>query len=182
MLFIINIDYIIKHIKTILKKDLLTMINTISNIQKTVLLAILVFLFSLTSCSNNKPDEKTDHLKQLPNVVITIESEDQFKAIVDSSGDRLLVFDLYADWCRPCKILSPILEEIAKENSDKASFYKINIEKHRRIAGMFRVSGIPFVLFVKNKNGVHSLIGVQPKATYQKAIDQFAQNNSSKES
>lgn len=106
--------------------------------------------------------------------ITTIESEEQFVAIIDSSKNRLLVFDLYADWCVPCRILTPTLEKLALENRKKASFYKINIDKHRNIAALFRVSGIPFIVFVKNKTGVFALTGLQPKEAYQNAINQFA--------
>lgn len=159
------------------------MILSILNMQRKLLLMLFVlsFIFPLMVCSNkanNKTEEKKPTAKQTARSVITIESEEQFKAIVDTSGDRLLVFDLYADWCMPCKILSPLLEEIAKENKGKASFYKINVDKHKRIAAMFGVSGIPFVVFVKNKTGVHALTGVLPRARYQRVINEFTHNKS----
>ncbi len=104
----------------------------------------------------------------------TINSVEEFSKILESSGDRLLVFDLYADWCMPCKILSPILEKISKEKKEQADFYKINVDKHPQLAGAFGVSGIPFVVFVKNKTGVSALTGVQSKEAYIKTIDKFA--------
>jgi thioredoxin len=147
---------------------------------------LITFLFPYPSCSSNKTNEKKKPVAEKPAQpektspgVIAITSDEQFKAIIDTSGDRLLIFDLYADWCMPCKILSPTLEELARENSGKASFYKINVDVHTQIAGMFGVSGIPFVVFVKNKTGVHALTGVNPKGTYQRAIDQFAGSESS---
>jgi thioredoxin len=106
--------------------------------------------------------------------ITTIESEEQFVAIIDTSKNRLLVFDLYADWCVPCRIVTPTLEKLALENRKKASFFKINIDRHRNIAALFRVSGIPFIVFVKNKTGVYALTGVQSKEAYQNAINQFA--------
>ncbi len=140
-------------------------------------LFIFAVFFPNPSCSSNpKPAEKKQPppVKKKADAVIAIESEEHFQKVIDSSGDRLLIFDLYADWCMPCKILSPTLEELAQENRDKATFYKVNIDKHRRIAAMFGVSGIPFVVFVKNQKGVHALTGVMPKGAYQRAINQFA--------
>lgn len=55
----------------------------------------------------------------------TINSVEEFSKILESSGDRLLVFDLYADWCMPCKILSPILEKISKEKKSRPIFIKL---------------------------------------------------------
>jgi len=131
-----------------------------------------LFSFANISCGNNTAKEKSDSRARTP--VGFIEDEEQFKNIIDSAGNRLLVFDFYADWCPPCKILSPILEEIAKENGDKAAFYKINIDQNQFLARTFRVTGIPFVVFFKNKTTVHALPGVRSKDTYVKIINHFS--------
>lgn len=107
--------------------------------------------------------------------VKTILSMEGFKKIIESSPNRLMVFDLYADWCAPCRILSPMLEEIARENKEKADFYKIDIDQLRQLASAFRVSGIPHVAFLKNKTIVYALVGVRPKSAYVKAINQFSE-------
>jgi thioredoxin len=92
------------------------------------------------------------------------------------------MFDLYADWCAPCKILSPMLEEIAKENKDKVTVYKINIDKNPGIAAALNVTGIPFVILVKNKQVVNAFTGVQSKDTYVRAINIHSQKDSEKTS
>ena len=107
--------------------------------------------------------------------VKTIQSMDEFKKIIESSPNRLMVFDLYADWCSPCRILSPMLEEIARENKVKADFYKIDVDELRQLASAFRVSGIPHVAFLKNKTIVYALVGVRPKSVYVRAINQFSE-------
>lgn len=156
----------------------------VSTTKKIFLFSLLSFtaLSFLPSCSNKTPDKQKEKEPaqssqaapvQTEKLVKTIETDEQFKQILDKSGDRLLIFDLYADWCQPCKILTPTLEELAGENKDKTDFYKINVDKHRKIASMFGVKGIPFIVFVKNGKGVHSLTGVQPKSAYQNAIDKF---------
>lgn len=108
--------------------------------------------------------------------VKTINTAEEFTKILENSKDRLLVFDLYADWCMPCKILSPILEKISEEKKDKADFYKINVDKNREIASAFGVSGIPFVVFVKNQTGLSALTGVQSKEAYISTIDKFSKS------
>lgn len=113
-----------------------------------------------------KPAEtqkKTSHVK-------VIESTEHFASIVNKSGDRLLMFDLYADWCMPCRILSPMLEKIAADMKNSVSVYKINIDKHPELASFFQVNGIPLVVLVKEKKAVQALMGVQPEATYRRAI------------
>lgn len=110
--------------------------------------------------------------------ITTIESTDQFKALLDSSGSRLLMFDLYADWCMPCKILSPILEKIAADMKSQVSVYKINIDKQPELSTVFRVTGIPFVALIKNKTVVKAFMGVQPEAAYRRAIAEFSSSPS----
>jgi thioredoxin len=99
---------------------------------------------------------------------------EEFNRIVEKAGDRLLVFDLYADWCVPCKYLTPMLEEVAKEHGDIASFYKIDVDDNPAIAAAFGVSGIPYVVFVKEKKGIHAITGLRPKAAYVRAVKELA--------
>ena len=112
-----------------------------------------------------------------PPAVLVIDNVDSLNAVITTAGDRLLMFDLYADWCMPCRILSPLLEEVAKEKKDKVTVYKINIDKVPQIAGAFGVSGIPFVILVKKQQGVYALTGVQSKDTYLRAVDRFARSD-----
>ena len=113
----------------------------------------------------------------LPSPVITITSEEHFKTIIDSSGEQLLVIDFYADWCAPCRMLSPVILEIAREHKDKASFYKLDVDKHRKIAAHYRVRGIPYIVFIKNKEIKHAITGISPKETYIEAIVKFSQSS-----
>ncbi|MBD3321965.1 MAG: thioredoxin [Chitinivibrionales bacterium] len=103
----------------------------------------------------------------------TIKSYEEFQKVVNGAGSKLLVFDLYADWCMPCKMLSPLLEQLAVEHKDKAAIYKINVDTNPQIARAFGVRGIPYVVFMKNKQAVHAMTGVQPKKAYHEAIVQL---------
>ena len=109
--------------------------------------------------------------------VLLVENEKHFAEIIESSGERLLMFDLYADWCAPCKELAPILEQIARENSHRVTAYKINVDVNKAIASSFRMTGIPFVVFVKNKTVLHSFVGLYPKKTYVKAVETFSKTS-----
>lgn len=125
-------------------------------------------------------DPGTDKVEKEP-LIGTIVGVEEFNKVVSTAGERLLMFDLYADWCMPCRILSPLLEKIAGERRDKVSIYKINIDKSRDIAGALGVTGIPFVVYVKNREGVYALTGVQSRETYLRVIDQFAASSSPKD-
>jgi thioredoxin 1 len=76
----------------------------------------------------------------------------------------------------PCRILAPTLEKIAQSNLSKVTFYRINIDKFPQVARDFGVSGIPLVVFMKNKKVVQQFVGVQPEDDYVRAIIQNAAN------
>ncbi|UCH97453.1 MAG: hypothetical protein JSV88_11530, partial [Candidatus Aminicenantes bacterium] len=136
-----------------------------------VYLAASFFTFSCKG-ENTSPSQPA---AVTPETVVTvIGSEEIFKKVIEEPN-KLMVFDLYADWCGPCKVLSPMLEEIARENKDKASFYKINVDHHPRLAAAFKVSGIPYVVFLKNKTVVYALTGLYPKDAYVKAINRLSE-------
>jgi thioredoxin len=104
-----------------------------------------------------------------------VKNAEHFQQIMDNSNDRLLVVEFYADWCPPCKELTPILEEIAKENKDKVDVYEINTDENSNLAYAYRVTGIPHVVFIKNKENLMSLNGLYPKEMYLKVISRFSQ-------
>lgn len=88
-------------------------------------------------------------------------------------GDKPVIIDLYADWCAPCRMIAPILKDLAKEYDGKITIYKVNVDKEKELAGLFNVTSIPLLVFIP-KNGTPQLMpGAADKATYKKAIDEF---------
>ncbi|MEL7586113.1 MAG: thioredoxin domain-containing protein [Prolixibacteraceae bacterium] len=71
-------------------------------------------------------------------------SPDEWKFL----GKKPVIIDFYADWCGPCKIASPILDEVAQEYEGKVTVYKIDTEKERELAGVFGISSIPAFLYI----------------------------------
>jgi len=139
-------------------------------------LAILVItslLFCITSsCKNNTSKQAQASIAD--SVISVIDNVEQFDKIIETSGKHLLMFYFYADWCRPCKEFRPVLEKIAKENIDSVTVYKINIDKNKDLANMFRARGVPNVAYVKKKQILLSLTGLYPKDMYLKAIQRFS--------
>ena len=146
--------------------------NTIKYSSPIIYFVLLMLFFPIISCADSKSKEHDNK-----SFVGTIQSVNELNMLLESSGDNLLMFDLYADWCRPCRILSPILEEIAKENSDKVTVYKINVDKNPKIASAFGVTGIPYVVLIKEKSAVFAFTGVKPKEAYIRAINLFSKIN-----
>ena len=81
----------------------------------------------------------------------------------------LVVIDLYADWCGPCKMLAPVLDEIEKETPD-VKFCKVNVDEEPNIARIFKVESIPFVALVKDNTFVDMSVGYVPKEKLVKLI------------
>lgn len=88
-------------------------------------------------------------------------------------GDKPAIIDLYADWCGPCRIVAPIMKELAKEYSDKIVIYKVNVDKEKELAALFNATSIPLFVFIPMEGKPQLMRGAADKATYKKAIDSF---------
>lgn len=85
-----------------------------------------------------------------------------FDAEVKNS-DKVTIVDFFADWCGPCRKLSPILEEIEQELSGNVKFTKINTDENIDLAREYQISGIPTLLVFKNGDLVERMVGLMPK-------------------
>ena len=97
------------------------------------------------------------------NNIIDVSEADFNDKVIEASNDKLIVVDFWAPWCGPCKQLTPVLEKIIKNASDKVSLVKINIDENQQIAGQLRIQSIPTVFAFKNKQIVNAFQGVIPE-------------------
>ena len=88
-------------------------------------------------------------------------------------GDKPAIIDFYADWCRPCRMIAPILEELAVEYEGKINIYKVDTEAQRELAAVFGIESLPTVLFIPMQGKPSSQKGALPKESYKKIIDEF---------
>lgn len=86
-------------------------------------------------------------------------------------GDVPVIIDFYADWCNPCKMVAPILEELQEEyGEEKLKIFKIDTEDQRELAAMFGIQSIPSLLFVPVEGQPQMAMGALPKDTFVQAI------------
>ncbi|MCK4880867.1 MAG: thioredoxin [Bacteroidales bacterium] len=82
------------------------------------------------------------------------------------------IIDFYADWCGPCKVVAPILEELKDEYGDKLDIFKVNTEEQRELASVFGVQSIPSLLFIPKEGQPQMAMGALPKETFKQAISE----------
>lgn len=97
-------------------------------------------------------------------------TKENFEAEIEKC-DRLAVIDLYADWCGPCKLLAPVMEELEREYPD-VKFCKINVDEQPELTAMFKTESIPYIALVKDNTFVDFSVGYVPKATLVKLIEE----------
>ena len=87
-------------------------------------------------------------------------------------GDKPCIIDFYASWCGPCKIIAPILEDLAKEYEGQIYIYKVNTEEEQELAGAFGIRSIPSILFCPLVGTPQMAQGAIPMNTFKKAISE----------
>ena len=99
-------------------------------------------------------------------VTITSENFASLKA-----GNQPLVVDFWATWCGPCRMLAPVISELAKEYDGRITVGKCDVEDNDELAAEFGIRNIPSILFFKNGEVVDKVIGAQPKAKFVEKIE-----------
>lgn len=87
-------------------------------------------------------------------------------------GDKPAIIDFYADWCGPCKMVAPVLEELSTEYEGQVDIFKINTEIEQELASVFGVQSIPSILFIPMDGQPQMAQGALPKDTFVKAINE----------
>lgn len=88
-------------------------------------------------------------------------------------GERPALIDFYASWCGPCKMLSPVLEELAEEYAGKVDIYKVNIDKEEYLTEAFDIRSVPTLIFVPMDGDPRRAMGAMPKNLLREQLDQL---------
>lgn len=136
------------------------------------LMLITMLLLSMKVAASNKGDET---------MAINITKEDFLKKVMDYKnnptewkylGDKPAIIDFYASWCGPCKMLAPIMEELAKEYDGKIYVYKVDTEAEQELAQIFGIRSIPSILFIPMEGKPMMTQGALPKTELKKIISE----------
>ena len=86
-------------------------------------------------------------------------------------GDLPCIIDFYADWCQPCRMVAPVLEELSEEYKGKINIYKVDTESEQELAAAFGIRSIPSLLFCPKDEQPQMAMGALPKETFKQVID-----------
>ncbi|MEM1280692.1 MAG: thioredoxin domain-containing protein [Cyanobacteria bacterium P01_D01_bin.6] len=100
-----------------------------------------------------------------------IENETTFDALLAS--EPLLIVDCTATWCGPCKLVAPLIDQLADEYGDRAQIFKLDLDANYALAKRFNIKSIPAVMFFKQGDLVEILVGVKPYKTFTEALEKL---------
>lgn len=140
----------------------------------------MAVIICLSACGNAGARNRKKATDNTPKAVVELTSGEFNSKVFDTSldnakflGDKPAIVDFSATWCGPCQRLSPILEELAKEYEGKVDIYKVDVDKCRELAEVFKISSIPAMLFIPMQGEAFMLVGLRNKAELQKEIEEI---------
>lgn len=138
------------------------------NLCKAVMMCLLLGLSSCLFAADNNKVGTVKHLNkaEFKKLVVNVDAEGW-----NYLGDKPCIVDFYASWCGPCRMISPYLDDLAKEYKDKIYIYKINVDEEKELAGYFGASSIPLLIFIPKNGQPQASRGALPKEEIKNAIE-----------
>ena len=145
--------------------------------KRKILLSVFISVFFIINCKSENPN--SSDAKDAPEVLVVQLTNETFKKMVFNydlnkewkyEGDKPAIIDFYADWCAPCRQLSPLVDQIAREYSGKIIVYKVDTEKEKILAQNLGITGLPTLLFIPAQGKPQISMGLMPKESLVKAV------------
>lgn len=92
------------------------------------------------------------------------------------SGSKPVVIDFWAEWCGPCRTMSPVISELSEEYKESAIIGKVNVDNNEELAAKYGIRSIPTILFIKDGEVVDTIVGSKPKSEFVEKIENMIQN------
>lgn len=146
------------------------------------IVSCLIVLFALisTSCAQTTTEKKKEEKS-----VVQMNKQMFLDHVFDYTsgttewkykGDKPAVIDFYATWCGPCRMVAPILKDLAKEYGDSIVIYKVDTDKERELSGAMGIQSLPTIVFIPKTGQPQVIVGAADKATFRRAIDEVLLN------
>jgi thioredoxin 1 len=148
--------------------------------KKNFVIAVIISSLFFYNCNAKNPAGAVSTTS--PDITVVQLTNDTFKKMVFNydinkewkyEGSKPAIIDFYADWCAPCRQLSPLVEEIAKEYTGKIVVYKVDTEKEKILSQKLGITGLPTLLFIPEKGSPRISMGLIPKESLVKAINEL---------
>lgn len=110
----------------------------------------------------------------MPSTSAVVEVTDATFATEVEQSDRLTVVDFWATWCGPCRLISPILEQIADERAGELKVAKVDVDENQQVTARYNIRSMPTLLFFKDGQVVGQIVGAVPRARIEQAIEQLS--------
>jgi thioredoxin 1 len=145
------------------------------------IILFMVFIAPMALINLNAENPLGSKSKNAGNDAVIVLNNESFKKMIFNyeaskvwkyEGSKPAIIDFYADWCAPCRQLSPVVEEIAKEYNGKIVIYKVNTDVEAILARNMGITGLPTLMFIPAKGDPRISMGVLPKETLVKAINE----------
>ncbi len=123
----------------------------------------------------NENEEWNNEQNQQKWNIINVSGTTQFNQVINENKDKLIIADFWAPWCGPCRMIAPVLEQIAKDFNDKVLIVKVNVDEpqNQMLAMQYQVTSIPHIEFIKGWMTVNRVIGAYPYEEFKKIVEQY---------
>jgi thioredoxin 1 len=148
--------------------------------KKLSVIAFVLTILILSACNSVGGNKNEGTSTEYTEGTVTRMNTEMFKKLVWDykknpgdfvfNGDQPCIIDFYADWCRPCKMVAPIMEELAKEYQGKVRIYKVNTDEEGELSRLFNIRSIPAILYVPKTGKPQMSVGLSGKEIYVKTI------------